>query len=167
VAYLQAVDGVSIDTGEMRKALKSQLPDVMVPSVYAVLETFPLTPNGKVDRNALPDPEPVKRPTAAYEAPAGNVEQTISNVWRSVLNMDQISASDNFFDLGGHSLLAAQVVRQLSERLGQDVPVVSLFQYPTIRALAEHLGGAVEEADSGASRGQSRAEMRRQRMMRR
>jgi len=167
VAYVQAVDGVSIDMNEVRRALKGQLPDVMVPSVYTVLDTLPLTPNGKVDRTALPGPKPDEAPTAAYEAPTGDVEQAISDVWRSVLSMDQIGVSDNFFDLGGHSLLAAQVVRRLSERLNQDVPVISLFQYPTIRALAEHLGGVVEEADSGASRGQSRAEMRRQRMMRR
>ncbi len=168
VAYLLPTPGTTLDTDALRAALDEQLPGIMVPTVYIVVDALPLTPNGKVDRNALPDPEPTARERVAqtYQAPAGDTEQVILEIWQSLLDFDHIGVTENFFDIGGHSLLAVQVVRQLGEHLKTDIPVLTLFQYPTIRTLSEHLGSN-ESAESGATRGQSRAEMRRQRMMRR
>lgn len=169
VAYLLPTPGVTLDTDALRAALSERLPEIMVPTVYAVVDALPLTPNGKVDRNGLPDPEPKPRERAVqtFEAPTGDTEQVILEIWKSLLDLEHIGVTENFFDIGGHSLLAVQVVRQLGERLNTEVPVLTLFQYPTIRTLSEHLGGSDESAESGATRGQSRAEMRRQRMMRR
>jgi natural product biosynthesis luciferase-like monooxygenase protein len=166
VAYLQPEAGTDVDTGTIRDEIADRLPAIMIPGTYMVVDSLPLTPNGKIDRAALPDPDLARESTAPYTPPSDATEETISEVWKDVLGVDRVGAADNFFDLGGHSLLAVQVVRQLGERLGQEVPIVELFQYPTVRSLAAHLGAGEEAADAGATRGQSRAAMRRQ-MLRR
>jgi acyl carrier protein len=112
----------------------------MVPSAFVELEKFPLTPNGKVDRKGLPNPETISGAREqAYAAPRSDSERTIAEIWQELLRVQQVGLHDNFFDLGGNSLLVVQAQVRLREVLGADLPVVRLFQYPTVSALAKFL----------------------------
>ncbi len=125
----------------LRDFLKQKLPDHMVPAVYVPLAELPLTPNGKVDRKALPAPQGSHvKAEGEFIAPQGNVEQSVAAIWKDILHVEQIGVDDNFFDFGGHSLQVVQVQNRLREVLGIDVPVLKLFQFPTIRALAKFIG---------------------------
>jgi acyl-coenzyme A synthetase/AMP-(fatty) acid ligase/acyl carrier protein len=133
-------------TGEdLRTYLKQQLPDYMVPQAVIILPKLPLNANGKIDRQALPEPEAASS-TKAYVAPQTQTEQTIAEIWAEVLRREpgKISADDNFFDLGGHSLMATQVVSRLRERFTVEVPMRVMFDQPTIVGLAR----AVEDAQA-------------------
>ncbi|MEQ9620457.1 amino acid adenylation domain-containing protein [Coleofasciculus chthonoplastes] len=125
---------------ELRRYLQQQLPDYMIPSAFVILDKMPLNANGKIDRKALPAPER-SRPALATDLvlPGTEIEQEIAQVWQGVLQLDAVGVNDNFFDLGGNSLLLIQVHKELVERFGSDLSVVALFQYPTIRRLAQHL----------------------------
>ncbi|HWP74833.1 MAG TPA: phosphopantetheine-binding protein, partial [Methylomirabilota bacterium] len=132
---------------ELRAFLKEYLPDYMVPSTFTSLPSLPLTPNGKVDRKRLPEPEDRRAVSQApFLAPRGRTEDALAAVWREVLRLEQVGIDDNFFDLGGHSLLLVQVQAKLRSGLGQDVPIVEMFQYPTIRTMAAHLSRAAAHA---------------------
>jgi acyl carrier protein len=112
----------------------------MVPANFVLLEALPLTPSGKIDRRALPDPEvPRLASTPAYVPPRTEVERTIAAIWQEVLHIEQVGTQHNFFDLGGHSLLLAQVHSKLRRALDASVSMIDLFQHPTISALAKHL----------------------------
>lgn len=133
--------GPGAQAGEVRRFLAESLPHPMVPAAIVPLEALPLTPHGKVDRSALPDPGSARPDiAAAYVAPDREAERVIADAWKAVLRIDRVGADDNFFDLGGHSLLAAQVRHLLQEQLKRDISLLQLFQYPTVRALADHLG---------------------------
>ncbi|MGZ4031885.1 MAG: amino acid adenylation domain-containing protein, partial [Tumebacillaceae bacterium] len=125
----------------LRDYLKEKLPEYMVPTALIVLEEFPLTPNGKVDRKALPDPEKRMRHavTSDYVPPQNAAEETISAVWCEVLGVVRVGTHDNFFDLGGHSLLLVQVHSRLSKTFGNALTVVDLFRFPTVSSLAAYL----------------------------
>jgi acyl carrier protein len=112
----------------------------MLPASFVLLERLPLSPNGKVNRRALPAPDP-GRPelAAAYVAPRTKVEQTITAIWKEALQLEKVGMHDNFFDLGGHSLLMAQVQKKLEGAFHTNVSLVDLFQYPNIDALARHM----------------------------
>ncbi len=137
--------------GELRRFLAERLPDHMVPSAFVALDTFPLTPNGKVDRGALsaPDePDPVAE--SARTHPDTPAEQRMAAIWAEVLGIDpsSIGAGDDFFELGGHSLLATQVIAQVREDFGTDTPLRAIFEAPTVAALtalvaAEGAGDAI------------------------
>jgi hypothetical protein len=114
------------------------------------LTAFPQTPNGKLDRRALPPQAPRPRDPAAT-LPRTDLERTIAEVWEQTLGLSQVGVHDRFFDLGGHSLLLARVQGELRLRLGRELPLVSLFEYPTISELATRLGGG-EEAVAGSRR---------------
>jgi amino acid adenylation domain-containing protein len=131
---------------ELRRFLQVTLPDYMIPSAFVTLEALPLTPNGKVDYRALPAPEPL-RPAleATYVAPKSEVEQRIATVWQDVLGLEQVGMDDNFFDLGGHSLLLAQVQTKLQDILQRDLPILDLFEHPSINTLAEYLSRQQQE----------------------
>lgn len=171
-AYVLAKSGERVEAEALRQALAAELPAIMVPSSVQVMAAFPLTPNGKVDRLALPDPRaPIVLTTDAVAAPAsapeGELEQTIAALWREVLGLAQVGVNDNFFDLGGHSLLVVQVQRRLgesSELQGQEVSITDMFRFPTIRSLAKHLAG--HTVSTAVNDGQSRAQARRQLRMR-
>ena len=138
VAYVVPQSGSpdSADVAEIRNYLKGKLPDYMVPSAFEVLDQLPLTPNGKVDRKALPEPKSARAAQQADFAPASTeVEKHIATVWRKLLQVEQIGLHDNFFDLGGHSLLVTRVHAELCEAFGAELPIIKLFQYPTISAL--------------------------------
>jgi amino acid adenylation domain-containing protein len=127
-------------TRELRALLREHLPEYMVPSAFVVLDALPLLPNGKLDRQALPRPEELRaNRDASYAAPRSELEQTIAAVWQAVLQIEQVGAHDNFFDLGGHSLRMLQVQSKLREALKRDIPMVDLFRYPTVSALATAL----------------------------
>jgi amino acid adenylation domain-containing protein len=131
---------------DLRDFLKHALPEPMVPSAFVVVDAWPLTPNGKVDRAALPAPGG-ERATARAEfvAPRGPVEAKVAEVWSVVLGVEKVGAHDNFFDLGGHSLLATQVVSRLRDAFATDLPLRALFEEPTVAALAARI-----EAERGA-----------------
>ena len=121
----------------VRAHARRHLPDHMVPAAVVVLAALPLGPNGKVDRRALPAPEPAAVPQAA--APLGPIEEVIAAAWRAVLERDDVGADDNFFDAGGHSLLLASLHRSLQGRLPREISLLELFEFPTIRSLAGHV----------------------------
>jgi catechol 2,3-dioxygenase-like lactoylglutathione lyase family enzyme len=126
----------------------------MVPSHVVALESFPLTPNRKVDRKALPAPEARARSTAPEAAAApveDSVEAAIARVWQRVLGVERVGRSDNFFTLGGHSLLAVQAHRELKAALGSDrIAITDIFRFPVLSALAEHLGRIAAPAPAAA-----------------
>ncbi|WP_254667828.1 condensation domain-containing protein, partial [Streptomyces griseus] len=113
-------------------------PDFMVPSVFVGLEEFPLLPNGKIDRSALPHPELGAHRTA-YRVPAGPAEELVAEIWHELLEVSDIGADDDFFTLGGHSLLATRLTHRLGEALGTHVPLHLVFEHPTLADLAAHL----------------------------
>jgi amino acid adenylation domain-containing protein len=125
---------------QLRSYLKTRLPDYMVPSAFVVLEAFPVTPSGKVDRRALPAPAR-SRPELSTDLvlPQSDAEKLIAKVWREVLQLNVVGIHDHFFELGGYSLLLFQVRNQLIKSLENELSIVTLFQYPTIYTLAEHL----------------------------
>src|SRR5207249_1056199 len=130
---------------ELIEYLRAKLPSYMVPSAVVPLTTWPLTPNGKIDRKALP--VPVVRASESrgpYAAPRTAVEQTIARTWADVLGCASVGLGDNFFDLGGHSLLAAQVVSRLSATMPGAVSVRALFDQPTLAAFARDVERRLE-----------------------
>jgi len=132
---------------DLRTYLKQQLPDYMVPQSVVVLAKIPLNANGKIDRQALPEPEEAQQKT--YVAPRTATERTIAEIWAEVLRRekDKVGIDDNFFDLGGHSLMATQVVSRLRERFAAEVPVRAMFDLPTISRLAR----IVDEAQAAGN----------------
>ena len=128
VAYIVYRDGEELTASEVRRQLRRQLPDFMVPSVVLALNSMPLTPNGKIDRNALPDPFKSARSAASqHEPPAPGLEQKIAEIWRSILAVETISVEDNFFDLGGHSLLSLRVAQAIEKETGYRMDPRTLF----------------------------------------
>ena len=128
-------------TEDLRSHLSASLPEYMVPAAFVLLETFPLTPNGKLDRKALPAPEAEAFSTRAYEPPQGELETKLAVIWAEMLNVDRIGRHDNFFDLGGHSLLAVRLMVRLQKIIpGEILPVRSILEAPTIERFAVWLG---------------------------
>ncbi|MBA3356383.1 MAG: amino acid adenylation domain-containing protein, partial [Pyrinomonadaceae bacterium] len=121
---------------QLREYLQGKLPEYMVPQAFVLLGEMPLTPNGKVDRRALPAPDR-SRPEleAEYVAPRNAVEEKVAGIWSEVLDVEQVGVHDNFFELGGHSLKATQVVSRLREALQVELPLRSLFEAPTVATL--------------------------------
>ncbi|HEX7334397.1 MAG TPA: amino acid adenylation domain-containing protein [Pyrinomonadaceae bacterium] len=169
VAYVVANNG-DLQTAELRSYMKQRLPEYMLPSAIVQLEVFPLTPNGKLDRKALPAPDGAGS-DAPYVAPRSELERLIADVWREELGVERVGVRDNFFNLGGHSLLLIRVNNRLRETLRMELPVVELFKYPTVSALAEHLsrsGGKAQPSAAERSGAEGRAaSLSRQRELRR
>jgi acyl-coenzyme A synthetase/AMP-(fatty) acid ligase/acyl carrier protein len=160
VAYLvtgQDAPGVE----ELRTHLAQKLPEYMVPAAFVFLAGFPLTLNGKLDRDALPAPGS-ERPhlASAYVAPQSELEKMLANLWKSALRQDQVSVADNFFDLGADSLMLTTLHRRLQAELKREFPITEIFQFPTIRSLAERLtlGG---DDSALANKSQARAQQQR------
>ncbi|HSF40807.1 MAG TPA: amino acid adenylation domain-containing protein, partial [Thermoanaerobaculia bacterium] len=127
---------------DLRAWLRDRLPEVMVPAAIVSLDAFPLTPNGKLDRRALPEPDAARRtPAEAFVPPRAGLESAVAEVWREVLGVPEVGAGDNFFDLGGHSLLLVEVQTRLKERLGEEVSLLDLFRNPNVGSLARFLAG--------------------------
>ena len=141
VAYWTAHEGAAEETlpdvEQLRDHLKAELPAYMVPGAFVRLEAMPLTPNGKVDRKALPAPDADALVTHAYEAPQGPVEELLAGIWQELLGVERVGRHDSFFDLGGHSLLAVKLMQRMAEQ-GIDTTLASLFQEPTVLAQARY-----------------------------
>jgi acyl carrier protein len=148
VAYCVPAGCETPSASALREFLKQSLPDYMVPAVFVPMTALPLTPNGKVDRKALPPPQTGTEKRQDYTPPASDVERTLATIWKDILRAENIGADDNFFDFGGHSLQVVQVQNRLREALKVDVPVLKLFQFPTIRSLAKYLGDEPKEEPS-------------------
>jgi amino acid adenylation domain-containing protein len=130
----------ALNPAELRARLRAVLPAPMVPSAVVVLDAWPVTVNGKLDRRALPVPEAARG--LAFEPPADDRERTVADIIGKLLGGRRVGRHDDFFDLGGHSLLAAQAALQIGGTLGLDVPVVALFSHPTVAGLTESLAAA-------------------------
>ncbi|MDJ0865452.1 MAG: LLM class flavin-dependent oxidoreductase [Myxococcota bacterium] len=166
VAYVIPASGATAEPAALREALRQRLPEPMVPAHYVSLETFPLTPNKKIDRKALPPPGEVERVAgAALVLASSEIEKSIVTVWQQVLGVSQVGLDDNFFDLGGHSLLAVKAHRSLRELAPRPFSITDLFRFPTVRALAEFLGD--DGSGPGLQQSQDRADQRRQAMAQR
>ncbi len=150
VAYIVARPGQQPTAETLRAALQTTLPDYMLPAAFVPLDAFPLTPNGKVDRSALPAPDWTPAATA-YTAPRTVVEEALVAIWQEVLGVARIGVHDNFFALGGHSLLATRVISRIQQTFQVAVPLRALFEAPTVTGLAavieEMLLREIEAAD--------------------
>ena len=141
VGYVVAKPGEAVDSIALRAAMLAKLPDYMVPSNFVLLERFPLTANGKIDRKTLPDPAKLENSDKPKESPRSDLENVIARTWKQALGVDSVGMEENFFDLGAHSLMVAEVHIQLQQQLGREFSLVDLFQFPTVAALATHLTG--------------------------
>ncbi len=151
VAYIVYRDGEELTASDLRRQLRRQLPDFMIPSVVVSLDSMPLTPNGKIDRNALPDPfKATRRAALEHEPPAPGLEQKMAEIWRSILAVDAVSAEDNFFELGGHSLLSLRVAQAVEKETGYRMDPRALF-FNTLRQVARLV--ARETAEPGIGEG--------------
>ncbi len=143
VAYIVAEPGATVATNEVRDWVRQKLPEYMVPAAVLVLDHMPLSPNGKVDRKALPAPEREFAPIIGKMA--NPVEEMIANIWAEILNTAEVTQSSNFFDLGGHSLLAAKVVARIRLALRVNLPLSAIFESPTVGGLADRVRTLVRE----------------------
>jgi amino acid adenylation domain-containing protein len=132
-------EAVNAGAEQLRLHLSAILPDYMVPAAYMRMESLPLTSNGKLDRKALPVIESMSKSHDQAKLPLGETERIIADIWKQVLKIEEVGVDDKFFHVGGHSLLLPKVQKALQDVFGVDLTIVELFQYPTIRSLAEHL----------------------------
>jgi acyl carrier protein len=138
VAYYTSHDQ-ALDAETLRSHLADVLPSYMVPAAFVRVHAIPLTPNGKVDRSALPAPDASAYAASAYEAPRGDVEIALAEIWAKLLGVERIGRCDNFFDLGGHSLLAMRVVGAVRRELKVELALGDLFTHPALDELADHV----------------------------
>ncbi len=166
IAYAVPALGASVEPGRLREQLAAVLPDFMVPRAVVPVAQLPMGPTGKLDQAALPDPDAEAGRTVARAGgpPCGPVEKTIAAGWCAVLGLPAVDRQVSFFELGGHSLQVALLQRHLEERLDRRVPLARLMEFPTVAALAAHLGAA---ADPDGVPGDGRLAAVRQRMARR
>jgi len=152
VAYIVAAGNATLSVSEVRRFVEQKLPPLMVPSRFVVLDALPLTPTGKIDRRALPDPgksrPDLDTPFVASRTP---VEQELSQIWAKVLSLEQVGIQDSFIELGGHSLAATRVVSQVIKTFQVEIPLRSFFEAPTVTEMAAvieaHQGKKVGEVD--------------------
>ncbi|WP_156933349.1 non-ribosomal peptide synthetase, partial [Xenorhabdus cabanillasii] len=143
VAYILPLNGVELEPAELRQQLAQHLAEYMLPSAFIVLEAFPLTPNGKLDRQALPAPDASAVVARGYAAPLGKMETTLAQIWQNLLGVEKVSRYDHFFELGGHSLLAIQMLNHMREQ-NMEVPLVVLLTHPILCDLALAIGEHVD-----------------------
>jgi amino acid adenylation domain-containing protein len=132
---------------DLRHHLAERLPDYMVPQAFVVLAALPLTPSGKIDRRALPEPGRAQSVPERYQAPRTPAEQVIADIWALVLKLERVGIQDNFFELGGHSLLATQAMSRIRQAFRVDLPLRAIFEAPTVASLA----AAVSDRSSSGS----------------
>jgi acyl carrier protein len=152
IAYVVPEEGVEPAPAELHALLKEKIPSYMIPSIFVTLKEIPLTPNGKVNRRELPEPEFIEsEANENFVAPRTPSEEMLASIWRETLGVPQVGVESNFFDLGGHSLLATRVMSQIREQFGVELPLRVLFETPTIAGLAPHLD-AVQSKDTQLQR---------------
>ena len=154
IAYIVPAQAPGPTIGELQRFLHARLPEYMMPSTFVLLDALPLTPTGKVDRLALPMPDPV-RPAldTAFVAPRTPIEEAVARIWAEVLGLEQVGMHDNFLALGGHSLLATQVLSRLRDTFQVELPVRHFFEAPTIAKLVE----SIEAVQNSATKLQTSA----------
>jgi amino acid adenylation domain-containing protein len=170
IAYVVSNNG-DLQTADLRNYLKQRLAEYMVPSSFVVLDALPRTPNGKVDRRALPNADAaLADDREVYIAPRSEMETVITNIWQELLKVEKVGVNDNFFGLGGHSLLLVHAQSKVTEALRVKLSMVEMFKYPTVSALAEHLSQqhtSVATAAPVRNQAESRIEaLNRQRQLR-
>ncbi|USP13463.1 non-ribosomal peptide synthetase [Vibrio gazogenes] len=138
VAYFTQGDE-ALTASELKSRLAACLPSYMVPAAYVALAEMPLTANGKVDRRALPEPDETALVRREYEAPLGELEEMVAEIWQALLPVEAVGRQDSFFELGGHSLLAAQLISRIRNELDLEVPLVELFSHPTLAAFSQRV----------------------------
>lgn len=146
IAYFVANENSSVEANELRDFLKKKLPPYMLPAFFIALDSIPVTPNGKINRKALPLPEDTRK-LSGYLAPRNETEEILVEVWQNVLNIEQVGVNDNFFDLGGASIQSIQVVAK-ANMYGYQVSVENIFELQTIAELASHIGESTVEDSS-------------------
>ncbi|WP_071827427.1 non-ribosomal peptide synthetase [Xenorhabdus bovienii] len=147
VAYVRPLDGVELVPAELRQQLAQHLAEYMLPSAFMTLKSFPLTPNGKLDRQVLPAPDSSAVVAHGYQAPIGAAETALAQIWQDLLGLDQVGRHDHFFELGGHSLLAVQLLNRMREQ-DMAVPLTTLFAHPTLCDLAIAIGERFAQSTS-------------------
>ena len=159
---------------QIRQFLKQKLPEYMIPAAFVLLDAFPLTPNGKIDRRALPVPDTVPSGiSTAYVTPQTETEQLLAKIWQEVLQVEKVGIHDNFFELGGHSLLTIKVHTKLQKIYAQDISIVKLFQHPNISEFSKYLidlqrGKVTDYLTTGQAKARSdrKTSMKQQRLQR-
>jgi hypothetical protein len=139
VGYVVLQREAAASMEELRGHLQESLPEYMVPAAFVMLESLPLTANGKVDRRALPAPDLSALRAREYEAPQGEIETTLADIWRQLLGVERVGRHDSFFELGGHSLMATRALVYMRQALKVDIPLSIIFSSPTILAIAESI----------------------------
>lgn len=147
-AYVVPDDQKLPTAAGLRDALRTSLPEFMVPSHFTMVAEFPRTPNEKIDRKALPAPELTgdQVETRIYVAPTGGFEEKIAAIWCDILKLPQVGVHDNFFDRGGHSLLAVQLHRKLRDGVSNNISLTDVFRFPTVSMLAAYVDGGANDA---------------------
>ncbi|HEU0053333.1 MAG TPA: AMP-binding protein, partial [Longimicrobium sp.] len=149
--------GEALESEALRAHVSARLPEYMVPAAFVRLEAFPVTPNGKLDRRALPAPDVDAFAARAYEEPVGETERALAQIWSEVLRIERVGRHDDFFELGGHSLLAVQVISRVRQVLDAEVALTDLFERPVLVDFARAIDGSaraelppIEPADRSA-----------------
>lgn len=151
IAYIKG-DEDKKDTTAIRKQLESVLPDILIPSVFMWIEDFPTTPNGKIDKKNLPDPEYLRPESAPIiKKPQTKIEKEIAKVWSEYLDISDIGINDNFFEIGGSSIIAQKTMSVLRRNLNIEIPLIKIFQLPTIFELSEFLSKSLTNEDYSLS----------------
>ena len=150
VAYVVSAQGANPTSAELKSWLLTKLPEYMVPTAFVFLSQLPLTISGKVDRRALPAPALGRAGhLAGYTAPVTPTEEMVADIFREVLNVEEVGREESFFELGGHSLLAASVTSRIRTAFNVEVQLRTLFEAPTVFALAEHIDSTMRNPDQG------------------
>src|SRR5215204_3525699 len=144
IAYTVGI--ADYDKESIVRYLWERLPDYMVPTQWVELESFPMLPNGKVDRKSLPDPEETDQLTKQYVAPRNEIESRLAALWADVLEVDQVGVHDDFFELGGHSLLAVRLISAIRKEFVVEMPIGDIFDYPAVAQLAEQIARSSDKA---------------------
>jgi hypothetical protein len=170
VAYVIAAAAIAAEglAADLRDFVRERLPDYMLPATYVMLDTFPLTASGKIDRRALPEPGALDvGKGAAFAPPANENEKRVAAIWCELLGVARVGVTDNFFDLGGHSLLLVRLQMKLQDLCRRELLLVELFRYPTVRSQAKFLSGNDVGSDDTSQAARSRAEKQRAALRRR
>jgi acyl-coenzyme A synthetase/AMP-(fatty) acid ligase/acyl carrier protein len=162
IAYVIPTTNRTAAITELRDYLQRKLAPYMIPSAFVMMESFPLTPNGKVDRSALPAPEVRQQARMGDPNPKSGLEQLVGGIWQKILGNPNVGLDDNFFDLGGDSLMLMEAHAQLQKTVPNfDLSIVDLFEFATIRSLVKHLAGATS-AQHAISEAEERARKQRE-----
>jgi hypothetical protein len=168
VGYVVAQPGKQPREAELRRHLKTTLPDHQIPAAFVALDRIPLMPNGKVNYNALPLPSAARGDEVAAQVPVNEWEKRIAAIWSKVLGRERVALDDTFFEAGGNSLLLMEVVKWLQQAIRQPLTSTDMFAHPTVRGMAAYLAGKSEDGradgrDPAARRG-TIAELRQRRL---